>query len=611
MATRFRLLSTTAITLLSLSAIAHAEQTPFTFDVCNTTTPYCDGTGSSYMGIAFDSAFAQTSSIAGAAQEASNSDVSDAYDGWGALYGTTDPTVYESARYETPFNGLSGERWTATDAAVTGLPDGSIRWFDSFTNQTDSTITANIAFGGNLGSDSSTFVLGSGEGYVVTGQGAPGARSYDPVILHLYGNNAYALTSVGVNVTNGDDNPFFVFPISVAPGQTVSIMNIDVLYGSAGRAGDPDGALYAADAAAASAYGQLFVNSPIFGGLSADQVASLINWGVPMDGSLPTAGASAALSFAAQDALGGLLGRNAVLSFRAAAPDGKRPVAVSSSGGKVDLASNGQTSAYLLKGLLGGTESFAEGDFDYDGHLLGAGVEHGFDTGLRAGIAVAKADSDGSMTGIYPRVSASELVISPYVTWTAPADIEVFGRLFLSDGDFRYSRVAGAGTAFADYEGRTFGGTVEASKAFGQGGAGWSAFAGLSFARASIDGYEETGAGAANLTVPDYDVDRTDLYAGLRHVAKWTTADGSRLLGFVGAGLGTELSDNGSVVTTYAGSATPYLSALDNGRDTYGLVEVGLSGELSENVSVDASYGARIGSDTRNQSAALKIKMRF
>lgn len=613
MAAHFRLLSTTAIALLSLTAIAHAQQTPFTFTVCNVpdADDHCQGTGTSYVGVAFDSALEGTSSIAGGLQEAGNSDVGDAYDGWGALYGTSDPATYDNAPYATPFNGLSGSRQTETDPTVTGMPDGSVRWFDSFTNETDSTITANIAFGGNLGSDSITYIHATGDGYVVTGQGAPGGQSYDPVILHLYGNNAYALTSVGVNVTNEDDNPFFVFPVSVAPGQTVAIMNVNVLYGSVGRGSDPDGSIYAADVLAAEAYGQLFVNSPIFDGLTADQVATLINWNVSVDGSLPTAGASATLAFAAQDALGGMLSRNAFVSLRAAAPDATGRVSVSSSGGKVALASNGQTSAFLLKGLLGGNESFAEGVFDYDGYLLGAGIEHGFDNGLTAGVAVAKVDSDGTMSGVYPKVSASEFVFSPYFTWTAPADIEVFGRLFVSDGDFRYSRIAGAGTAFADYSGLTYGGTVEASKSFGQDGAGWSAFAGLSFARASMEGYEETGAGTANLTVPDYDVDRTDLYAGVRHVTKWTTANGSGLLGFVGAGLGTELSGNGSVVTTYTGSATPYLSTLDNGRDTYGLIEVGLSGQVSKNVSVDASYGARLGSDTENQSASLKIKMQF
>lgn len=113
--------------------------------------------------------------------------------------------------------------------------------------------------------------------------------SSDPVILHVYGNKTDAMTT---HFTPGDGNPFILYPLTVAAGQTVSILNFDLLYGSTGRSADSDGSIYAADAAAALAAGALFVNSPIFDGLTVDQIATIINWNIDTEGTLAAAGAA-------------------------------------------------------------------------------------------------------------------------------------------------------------------------------------------------------------------------------------------------------------------------------------------------------------------------------
>lgn len=146
-----------------------ADNPAFTFNICSSPEIYCVNPSHSYIGIAFDSAIENTSSVAGGISEASNGPTGDAYDGWGALYGTSDPLTYDGAKYATAFNGLDATRQTEDYTVATALPTNAVRWFDSFTNNTGDAITANLAFGGNLGSDNSTTILGSGDGYIVTG----------------------------------------------------------------------------------------------------------------------------------------------------------------------------------------------------------------------------------------------------------------------------------------------------------------------------------------------------------------------------------------------------------------------------------------------------------
>ncbi len=310
--------SVSALALALPAGGASAGQSVIQFQICSSSNPtdYCStNNNSSYIGPGIDSAIAGTSSIAGGVRDAQATDnvVNDAYDGWGAIYGTTTTNDAYNSPYATPFNGLDAMRQTESYVAVPGLPANSIRWFDSFTNNTGSTITANIAFGGNLGSDNNTYVHASGPGYVVTGQGAPGAGSTDPVIAHLYGNNEYAFSQTTTHFVNGDDNPYIIFPLTVAPGQTVSIMNVDILFGDNARGTDPSGSVYAQDVALAIQQAQLFVNSPVFDGLTVEQIQTLLNWSVVVDGSLPAAGAVTGLSQSMHDAFDGILNRDAVI----------------------------------------------------------------------------------------------------------------------------------------------------------------------------------------------------------------------------------------------------------------------------------------------------------
>lgn len=618
---------------------AHAGQSVIQFFICDSSSPtnYCASNNhASYIGPGIDSAIANTSSIAGGVREASATDhvVTDAYDGWGAVYGTTTTSgnVYNSP-YATSFNGLAATRQTESYIAVPGLPANSIRWFDSFTNNTGSTITANVAFGGNLGSDANTYVHASGPGYVVTGQGAPGAGSPDPVIAHLYGNNDYAFSQTMVHFVNGDDNPYVVYPLTVAPGQTVSIMNVDILFGDNARGTDPSGSVYAQDVALAIQQAQLFVNSPVFDGLTVEQLQTLVNWNVLVDGSLPAAGAVTGLSQSMHEAFDGMLNRDAViwtngynaagmvtgaLQYAAeAAPGAKQDGAaalaneIGEKGGKVAITNVDGTRSYLFGGYTTGSRDYSAGGLNFDGYLTGIGIEHNFASGLLVGVAGGYAHGSGDIGGVYSDIDNKQYTVSPYARWQAPTGTIVDARISLSRESWSYSRTAGAGTANADIDGSSFGARIGVAQPFDMPVATITPFANLNYLRTHVDGYTETGAGTGNLDVPSYSVDHLEGFVGVSAARDWTMANGGRLRGFVSAGIGDSFLGNDSVSTTYTTSSTAFVSDIETQKGAFGRVEAGLSANITPNFAVTSTYGGQFGNG-RNQhtiSVGLDLKL--
>ncbi len=437
------------------------------------------------------------------------------------------------------------------------------------------------------------------------------------MILHVYGNNDYALNTAATHFALHQFNSYLLFPITVAAGQTVSIMNVDILYAQAGRNSDSDGTLYGQDVARALAAGPLFVNSPVFDGLTVDQIATLINWNVPTGGELPAAGAPTAVSFGLQDAFDGMLRRKALLldakGLAANGTDSTKATAAAldSKGGKVVLSDNGETTSYLFGGLLSGNQSFDEGKLGFDGSVMGIGLERSLDSGLVGGLALGRSQGNGAINGTYSSVGSQNVTLSSYAKWNAAGGVQVFGSLFLANESFSYARDAGAETAHARFGGLGLGGKLEASKTFGADGTGLAVYAGVSYGHIAVDGYTETGAGNGNLDVASFGVGRTDVYAGLRDNVKFSMADGAVLRGFVGAGLGRSLTGDSSVATNYVGSTLGGHSLIDNGQGNYALIEVGLTGQLSQNTSIDVTYGQRFGQSTSDGSASVSMVTKF
>lgn len=112
--------------------------------------------------------------------------------------------------------------------------DQFIRWMNLFTNTSGSPVTFTMMTSNNLGSDSNTRLVSSSSGdnvaqntdtWVTTFQNFSGSTSSDPRIGHVL-QGVGALTPVsGVHFADGDDNPFWVYSITLAPGQTKTILN--------------------------------------------------------------------------------------------------------------------------------------------------------------------------------------------------------------------------------------------------------------------------------------------------------------------------------------------------------------------------------------------------
>ena len=115
--------------------------------------------------------------------------------------------------------------------------DSFARWLNIFTNTTGAPITFNMITGNNLGSDSSTRIVTSSNGnaigevgdtWVTTFQNYSGNTSSDPRLGHVFQGPGGSVGLTGINFVDGDDNPYWTYTITLAPGQTKTIMNFGV-----------------------------------------------------------------------------------------------------------------------------------------------------------------------------------------------------------------------------------------------------------------------------------------------------------------------------------------------------------------------------------------------
>ncbi len=117
--------------------------------------------------------------------------------------------------------------------------DSFARWQNIVKNNGASPQTVTIVIANNLGSDSNTVITGSsstGTGtpstadtWVTTFQNYSGTTSSDPRLGHVLQGTGAATPLAGINFANGDDNPFWGYTFTLAPGQTKIVMNFAVV----------------------------------------------------------------------------------------------------------------------------------------------------------------------------------------------------------------------------------------------------------------------------------------------------------------------------------------------------------------------------------------------
>lgn len=115
--------------------------------------------------------------------------------------------------------------------------DQFARWLNVVKNTSGAPVTFNAIIANNLGSDSNTTITGSSSGdlvattadtWVGTFQNYSGTTSSDPREAHVLQGVGADVPLNTVNFANGDDNPFWVYSITLAPGATASVVNYAV-----------------------------------------------------------------------------------------------------------------------------------------------------------------------------------------------------------------------------------------------------------------------------------------------------------------------------------------------------------------------------------------------
>jgi hypothetical protein len=130
-------------------------------------------------------------------------------------------------------------------------------------------ITAN-----NLGSDSNTIITGTSNGtlvpttsdtWVATMQNYSGTTSSDARLAHVMQGPGALVPLNKINFVNGDDNPYWAYQLTLAPGKTAIIMNFAVAQPSK-----------AAAAAKAAQLVSLPANATF--GMTSDELGEVVNF---------------------------------------------------------------------------------------------------------------------------------------------------------------------------------------------------------------------------------------------------------------------------------------------------------------------------------------------
>ncbi|MCU1246240.1 MAG: hypothetical protein JWN02_2150 [Acidobacteria bacterium] len=242
-----------------------------------------DAAGLKYF-INTDITFSTTSSASGAASEASytgpvvastsgggttTSTLNDSFDGYNAIcisltgangpcatgnanyvfYNQNGPAVFDTTVPAIPT--CTNRQITFTDQVIGPLTvsrkvfvptnDQYIRWMNYFTNNSAAPVTFNMITGNNLGSDNNTRIVTTSSGdnvatvadkWVTTFQNFSGSTSSDPRLGHvLQGVSSPTPVSI-INFADGDDNPYWGYTITLAPGQSKVIMNYATAQGT-------------------------------------------------------------------------------------------------------------------------------------------------------------------------------------------------------------------------------------------------------------------------------------------------------------------------------------------------------------------------------------------
>jgi hypothetical protein len=151
------------------------------------------------------------------------------------IYNDNGPATTECNSRQIVFNPQVAGNITMQRKVFVPTNDTFARWMNLITNTSGSPQTVTVVMANNLGSDSNTRITATSTGgsspftntaatWVATFQNYSGNTSSDPRLGHVFqGGGTVGLA--GINFVDGDDNPFWGYTFTLAPGETKNIIN--------------------------------------------------------------------------------------------------------------------------------------------------------------------------------------------------------------------------------------------------------------------------------------------------------------------------------------------------------------------------------------------------
>jgi len=214
-------------------------------------------TSSSASGAASEASYTHAVAASTSAGGTTSSTLNDLFDGYNGMAisfsGATGPVSTGNPNYNIYNNNGAASTECSGRQVVLGaqiinnirvqrkiyVPDNDAfcRWLNIFTNQDTVSRTFNMITGNNMGSDSNTIIVTTSDGdasaeigdnWVTTMQNYSGGTSPDPRAGHVLKGPGAPVGLANILFTNGDDNPYWAYTLTLTPGETAIIMNFAV-----------------------------------------------------------------------------------------------------------------------------------------------------------------------------------------------------------------------------------------------------------------------------------------------------------------------------------------------------------------------------------------------
>ncbi|OJW75877.1 autotransporter domain-containing protein [Thiobacillus sp. 65-1402] len=300
--------------------------------------------------------------------------------------------------------------------------------------------------------------------------------------------------------------------------------------------------------------------------------------------------------------------------------------------GNIKLAYNGGDIASLFGAPVSGKPASnlwlramgGFGDIDGDGNATGAdynssGMALGYDRevrdGLLAGVAFGFTRSDVDVAAGNTGVDSYQLATYGRQQWADNYLSTSLGIGRHRADSTRQIRFGGfSEVARADYATDGLGLALEAGRHYALSAAGWATpFAGLEYGHFRRHGYQESGAGDANLRFAADGMDTLRSLLGARLNAALTAADGTRLDTAVGLSWAHEFMDRGaSLNPAFAvnGNVPFKISGPASGRDRL-LATLGARAHLGRTAWLELDYSGEFAESTRQHAVSATFRMEW